>query len=219
MARVRDEISARMPTSPVPQPRWSRSMPQTAARSEAWHGRGSGSPPPVVQAWVAEVEGRVVGHVAVMRPRGEDAVALPRARSADDEHRTAVLARLYVVREARGRAAGGSLRRAAMEYARQHELRLVLDVMTKDTGAVRLCERLGRQPIEATATVRAAGPPPSATSRQPGSPLRHGRGRTRPTRNGDRPRAHSRTPSTRRGSPRGLPSRSSGGRRAAGVSW
>jgi hypothetical protein len=40
---------------------------------------------------------------------------------------------------------------AWVAYARQHELRLVLDVTTKDTGAIRLYERLGWQPIgEAT---------------------------------------------------------------------
>lgn len=105
----------------------------------------------VVQAWVAEVDRRIVGHVAVMRPQGEDAVALWCTQSSDDERRIGVLARLYVVREARGRAAGESLMRAAMAYARQRELRLVLDVMAKDTGAIRLYERLGWQPIgEAT---------------------------------------------------------------------
>jgi len=37
--------------------------------------------------------------------------------------------------------------RAAMDYAKQNSLRLVLDVMTKDTAAIRLYERLDWQPI------------------------------------------------------------------------
>jgi ribosomal protein S18 acetylase RimI-like enzyme len=54
-----------------------------------------------------------------------------------------VLARLFVLREARGRALGEQLTRTAMEFARHQGLRLVLDVMAKDTAAIRLYERLG----------------------------------------------------------------------------
>lgn len=128
----------------------------------------------VVQAWVAEVDRRIVGHVAVMRPQGEDAVALWCTQSSDDERRIGVLARLYVVREARGRAAGESLMRAAMAYARQRELRLVLDVMAKDTGAsastnASAGSRSARRP---TATETATRRPRSATSHQPADPVR-----------------------------------------------
>lgn len=101
------------------------------------------SSPAVVQAWVAESGERIVGHVAVMRPRGEDAVTLWRAQSGDEEAPIGVLGRLYVVREARGRAVGERLVRTALGYARQHGMRLVLDVMTKDVGAIRLYERMG----------------------------------------------------------------------------
>ncbi|MFG1810049.1 GNAT family N-acetyltransferase [Streptomyces sp. NPDC049040] len=97
----------------------------------------------VAQAWVAEIDRRIVGHVAVMNSRGEDAVALWHARSASDEAHVGVLARLFVVREARGRAVGETLVRAAMDYARQRSMRLVLDVMTKDAAAIRLYERMG----------------------------------------------------------------------------
>ncbi|WP_055528189.1 GNAT family N-acetyltransferase [Streptomyces graminilatus] len=97
----------------------------------------------VLASWVAEADGRIVGHVAVMRPRGEDAVTLWAGRSGDDEQHIAVLARLFVVSGARQRALGERLVRTATHYARHHNRRLVLDVMAKDTAAIRLYERLG----------------------------------------------------------------------------
>jgi ribosomal protein S18 acetylase RimI-like enzyme len=103
--------------------------------------------PATAQAWVAEVNERIVGHVAVLHPRGEDAVTLWLARGGGENAHVGVLARLYVVREARGCAVGETLMRTAMDYARQRDMRLVLDVMTKDVGAIRLYERLGWQRI------------------------------------------------------------------------
>lgn len=97
----------------------------------------------VLASWVAEADGRIVGHVAVMRPRNEDAVTLWAGRSGDDEQHIAVLARLFVVRDARKQALGERLVRTAMHYALQRNRRLVLDVMAKDTAAIRLYERLG----------------------------------------------------------------------------
>lgn len=109
------------------------------------------SSPAVAQAWVAEAGGRIIGHVAVMRPQDEEAVTLWQALSRNDEAPTGVLARLYVVREARGRSVGEGLVRAAMAYAKERGMRLVLDVMTKDVSAVRLYERMGWRAIgEAT---------------------------------------------------------------------
>ncbi|WP_433891288.1 N-acetyltransferase family protein [Streptomyces sp. CA-111067] len=104
-------------------------------------------PPAVLGAWVAEEAGKIVGHVGVMRPQGEGAVDLWREKSGEAEERIGVLARLFVVREARKHAAGERLMRAAMDYARQGSIRLVLDVMTKDTAAIRLYERLEWQRI------------------------------------------------------------------------
>ncbi|MBP0461385.1 GNAT family N-acetyltransferase [Streptomyces montanisoli] len=108
------------------------------ADPEAWV-----SSPAVLTAWVAVEDERVVGHIAIMRPLGEDAVALWRERSGETAERMGVLARLFVVREARKHATGETLMRTAMAYAEERSLRLVLDVMTKDTAAIRLYERLG----------------------------------------------------------------------------
>ncbi|MCX4700099.1 GNAT family N-acetyltransferase [Streptomyces sp. NBC_01373] len=101
----------------------------------------------VIAAWVAEVEGAVVGHVALMRPQGEDAVSLWMQQSGDAEDQIAVLARLFVVKAARRHAVGELLMQAAMSYGSEYGLRLVLDVMTKDAAAIRLYERLGWREI------------------------------------------------------------------------
>ncbi|WSW15764.1 GNAT family N-acetyltransferase [Streptomyces phaeochromogenes] len=104
----------------------------------------------VIAAWVGELGGSIVGHVAIMRPHGEDAVSLWMQQSDDSEDHIAVLARLFVVKTARRHAAGEHLMRAAMAYGSEHGLRLVLDVMTKDASAIRLYERLGWREIGRT---------------------------------------------------------------------
>ncbi|EDY61108.1 MULTISPECIES: GNAT family N-acetyltransferase [Streptomyces] len=101
----------------------------------------------VIAAWVGQLDGTTVGHVAIMRPRGEDAVSLWMQQSGDREDQVAVLARLFVVKEARKHAVGERLMQAAMSYGSEHGLRLVLDVMTKDSAAIRLYERLGWREI------------------------------------------------------------------------
>ncbi|MFB8088097.1 GNAT family N-acetyltransferase [Streptomyces sp. NPDC055992] len=114
------------------------------ADAEAWL-----SPDGLIAAWVAEVGGRVVGHVAVNRARrGEDVARLWRERrGAPGDAEVAVLARFFVGREARGAFAGARLVAAAEGYARAHGLPLVLEVLTKDAAAIRLYERLGWQRI------------------------------------------------------------------------
>ncbi|MFE9493050.1 GNAT family N-acetyltransferase [Streptomyces collinus] len=105
----------------------------------------------VLAAWVAEARGAIVGHVAIMHPSGEDAVSLWVEQSGDDEAHVALLARLFVTQAARGNDTGELLMQAAMSHARDNDLRLVLDVMVKDTAAIRLYERLGWRKIgEAT---------------------------------------------------------------------
>ncbi|MGW3149343.1 GNAT family N-acetyltransferase [Streptomyces sp. NPDC001177] len=101
----------------------------------------------VIAAWVGELDGSIVGHVAIMRPHGEGAVSLWMQQSGDREDQIAVLARLFVVKAARKHAVGERLMQAAMSYGSKHGLRLVLDVMTKDAAAMRLYERLGWREI------------------------------------------------------------------------
>ena len=105
------------------------------------------TPDGMINAWVAVKSGIVVGHVAVNRPADEWAVSLWIERSGDSISRVAVLARLFVVPEARNLAAGESLMHAAVDYARSEGIRLVLDVLAKDAAAIRLYTRLGWENI------------------------------------------------------------------------
>ncbi|MGW6958950.1 N-acetyltransferase family protein [Streptomyces chartreusis] len=109
---------------------------------EAWL-----TPPELLAAWVAVRGGRVVGHTALSRPSGEDAVAMWLEQSQDSEAQLAVGARLFVAPEARHEGLGERLMQAANNYARERGLRVVLDVMAKDTAAIRLYERFGLQRI------------------------------------------------------------------------
>ncbi|WP_333752316.1 GNAT family N-acetyltransferase [Streptomyces sp. IBSBF 2394] len=104
----------------------------------------------VLAAWVAGSGGRIVGHVAVMKPQGEAAAELWIKQSGDSVDRVGVLARLFVVQSARKQAAGRRLMEAAMSHACAHGLRLVLDVMVKDASAIRLYEQLGWRKIGET---------------------------------------------------------------------
>ncbi len=107
--------------------------------------------PRQLRAWVAELDGRIVGHVAVGDPQPDDAAATLWAGGPEGRHdRVAVLERLFVLPDARGHALGERLVRAATSYGGEHGRRLVLDVMAKDAAAVRLYERLGWRCIGAT---------------------------------------------------------------------
>ncbi|MEU9786151.1 GNAT family N-acetyltransferase [Streptomyces phaeochromogenes] len=112
---------------------------------EAWL-----TPPGLIQAWVAELDGHIVGHVAISRSNGEEAVSLWLKHGQGIEEKTAVMARLFVIRGARKSSIGERLVGAATEYAEQKGVRLVLDVMAKDMAAIRLYERLGWQKLGPT---------------------------------------------------------------------
>lgn len=99
-------------------------------------------PDGLIQAWVAD-QPPVVGHVLLTEPRREDVVSIWTRHADNDGQAVAVLGRLFVVRAARHRSAGALLTRAAMTGAAEQGLRLLLDVMNKDTAAIRLYERLG----------------------------------------------------------------------------
>ncbi|GAA3562435.1 hypothetical protein GCM10022197_17580 [Microlunatus spumicola] len=94
-------------------------------------------------AWVAELDGRVVGQVALHRADGEPVVALAQEATGLPVDRLTVLARLLVHPDARGRGVGRSLVRTATARAYATGRRPVLDVLQETTGPARLYESEG----------------------------------------------------------------------------
>ncbi len=100
-------------------------------------------PDGLLQAWVAEASGEVVGHAALCEPRDEAAVAMLIEQEGLREEQIAVVARLFVAPKGRGQALGQALAAAAFHHSRPLGRRIVFDVMTKDRAAIHLYERLG----------------------------------------------------------------------------
>ncbi|MEV1021220.1 GNAT family N-acetyltransferase [Streptomyces sp. NPDC050264] len=99
-----------------------------------WLAAGAGG-----TAWVAQWDGRVVGHV-MLGPPGAGDVA-PSLVAAGPE--AAVVGRLFVDPAARGHRIGAMLLDRAAQEAYRKAARAVLDVVATDTAAVALYERLG----------------------------------------------------------------------------
>ncbi|WP_434967705.1 GNAT family N-acetyltransferase [Janibacter indicus] len=98
--------------------------------------------------WTALHESRPVGHVALVRPDAGDAG--PRLLSKQEEfplEEIAVLARLFVAPDHRGRSVAERLVRVAEACARAEGLRVSLEVMMKDVAAIRLYKKLGWKSI------------------------------------------------------------------------
>jgi len=99
---------------------------------------------PLKRAWVAEREGRVIGHVAVSQATDDDvSVALWRQQNPNDA--IAVLGRLFVGPDERAGGVASRLMGAAVEWSREANVRLVMFALVKDQAAMRLYERLGWQ--------------------------------------------------------------------------
>lgn len=95
------------------------------------------------RAWVAVVDGNVVGHVG-LGPAGEGgAVALWKARYGRDERPFSSIGRLFVAPGARGRGGARALMERAVSAGRGQGRQLVLEVMEKDRAAIHLYEHMG----------------------------------------------------------------------------
>ncbi|MEU6554227.1 GNAT family N-acetyltransferase [Streptomyces sp. NPDC046915] len=95
-------------------------------------------------SWVAELEGRVVGHVSLSQGGdGDLAPTLWSQRTGATRGATAVVGRLFVAPQARGHRIGAQLIGQAVEEAQQRGLHPVLDVVACGTAAAALYERLG----------------------------------------------------------------------------
>lgn len=99
------------------------------------------TPDALIAGWTAELDGRIVGHVALCSARaGDAAAALWSARAG--RAAPAVISRLYVSPAARGHGVGTALMDRAVAAARLRGLRPVLDVVATDPASA-FYERLG----------------------------------------------------------------------------
>ncbi|MGW9115199.1 GNAT family N-acetyltransferase [Streptomyces sp. NPDC055663] len=104
------------------------------------------TPPSLIASWVAELDGRVAGHVGLSRSgAGDAAPGLWSARAGLSADATAVVSRLFVAPWARGHGIGALLMGQAVAEAQHRGLHPVLDVLASDTAAAALYERLGWQ--------------------------------------------------------------------------
>ncbi|MFF3087912.1 GNAT family N-acetyltransferase [Streptomyces nojiriensis] len=109
------------------------------------HPGGWLSGPELLAAWVAELDGRIVGHIGLSRAAADDAApALWSSREGvSGAAAAAVVGRLFVAPAARGHGIGELLMARATREARERDLHPVLDVVASDASAVALYERLG----------------------------------------------------------------------------
>jgi GNAT superfamily N-acetyltransferase len=93
--------------------------------------------PKIPEAWVATLNGRLVGHVGLAVASPTDAA--PKLFGGG----VAVVSRLFVSPAARGHGAGKVLLNRAADAARQRGLHPVLDVESTSATAIAFYERLG----------------------------------------------------------------------------
>lgn len=99
------------------------------------------TPEPFVDAWVAQLGGTIVGHVALSE--GSDDDLGPMLLKHRSDARAGVVSRLFVSPDARGYGIGGRLIGRLEGEAGGQGLRPVLDVLGSDRPAIALYERLG----------------------------------------------------------------------------
>ncbi|MGH4031864.1 GNAT family N-acetyltransferase [Actinomycetota bacterium Odt1-20B] len=102
-------------------------------------------------AWVAELDGAVVGHIGLARAGdGDAAPGLFSSHAGVSTAETAVVSRLFVSPDARGHRIGALLLEHAVREAHGLGLHPVLDVVATDTAATALYERQGWELLATT---------------------------------------------------------------------
>jgi GNAT superfamily N-acetyltransferase len=100
-------------------------------------------PGDILQAWVAEDVGEIVGHVALHRRSTDPVLALASEALQQPVEKLGVVARLFVSPAARHRGVGEMLLDVASGEAVGRGLFPILDVVTQFHDAIRLYERRG----------------------------------------------------------------------------
>jgi GNAT superfamily N-acetyltransferase len=96
-----------------------------------------------VAAWVAELDGRIVGHVALHWTPGYPTLAVAQRASGRPAEDLLLVARLFVASDLRGTGLGRDLLRLATGHAQSLGRRAVLDVGQTLSAAVALYESEG----------------------------------------------------------------------------
>ena len=99
--------------------------------------------PSSIVAWVAEVEGEVVGHIALTRPTHGDVAPSMWSMSEAPDAPAVVVSRLFVAPAFRGYGVATLLLAHATLVAQSLGLHPVLDVVASDSAAVALYESVG----------------------------------------------------------------------------
>jgi GNAT superfamily N-acetyltransferase len=99
--------------------------------------------PEALGAWVAEVDGSIVGHVALHKTTGQEAMELASSLSGRARDGLGVVSRLLVAPAARGQGVGRGLLLTSAEHARSLGLAPMLDVATHFGHAIHLYETNG----------------------------------------------------------------------------
>ena len=99
--------------------------------------------PGAIASWVADRDGKIIGHVALHPSSSRTVMALAEEATGLRASQLGVVARLLVAPGVRRLGVGRSLLRAAESHAAQMGLWPILDVVTQHEGAIRLYEECG----------------------------------------------------------------------------
>jgi GNAT superfamily N-acetyltransferase len=99
--------------------------------------------PDAIAAWVALMNGEVVGHVALLPDSSDASMDLAMAATGLALERLGFVSRLFVSPEVRRHGVGRRLLEAAAPFARERGLHPVLDVVTRFQPAIDLYESSG----------------------------------------------------------------------------
>ncbi|KAL7621233.1 hypothetical protein AAE478_008550 [Parahypoxylon ruwenzoriense] len=101
-------------------------------------------------AWVAEVDGAIIGHIALAECSAENVAVSLWWKQHPEDINVAVLGRLFVHPDHRRGGTASRLIHAAVEEAEGGGQRLVMFALVKDHDAIRLYRRLGWQHFGST---------------------------------------------------------------------